>query len=220
MQYLKYPKMKHLPWSKSVSRDDKKLDDVSAFEAMDEVVVMEKLDGECTTMYTDHIHARSTNSKNHPSRSFVKSIHGAIKNVIATNVALVGENMFAKHSIYYDQLSAYFYLFAVYMEDRDDPMNYDVLSWDETEFFAYDLGLETCPVIYQGPWDEVEIKKCWLEKSHFGFMSEGYVVRNAETFSYDDFSQNIAKFVRENHVQTDKNWFFQKVIPNQLAKEL
>lgn len=43
-----------------------------------EVVVTEKIDGENTTMYPDHIHARSLDSNHHPSRNIVKQLHGQV----------------------------------------------------------------------------------------------------------------------------------------------
>ncbi len=46
------------------------------------VIATLKLDGENTTMYSDHIHARSLDSAHHPSRTMIKQIHGAIKHLI------------------------------------------------------------------------------------------------------------------------------------------
>jgi hypothetical protein len=53
MSKYKYPKSPHLPWT-------------------------EKMDGENTTIATDYIHARSLDSRHHPSRSWVKNLHGII----------------------------------------------------------------------------------------------------------------------------------------------
>ena len=35
---------------------------------------------------------------------------------------------------------------------------------------------------------------------------EGVVVRSAGLFHSDDFSKNVMKFVRKDHVQTDTHW--------------
>jgi hypothetical protein len=35
---------------------------------------------------------------------------------------------------------------------------------------------------------------------------EGYVVRLADSFTADNFQHSVAKFVREDHVQTDEQW--------------
>lgn len=72
--YTKYPRTYHLPWSKSCTDDDKVLQNINHFIGK-EVIVTEKLDGENTSCYKDHIHARSIDSNNHPSRNWLKIMH-------------------------------------------------------------------------------------------------------------------------------------------------
>jgi hypothetical protein len=45
---------------------------------------------------------------------------------------------------------------------------------------------------------------------------EGYVVRLAARFHYQDFAHSVAKWVRAQHVQTDQHWMFAELIPNRL----
>ena len=90
------------------------------------------------------------------------------------------------------------------------------LSWDETVDWTNLLGLNTVPVLYDGIWDENTIKSCWTGISKFGSTQEGYVVRLAESYHFDDFSKSVTKFVRENHVQTSEHWLNEKIIPNLL----
>jgi len=80
MKY-KYPRTYHFPWSPGLINDDKMLQDVNCFEGKI-VIITEKMDGENTTMYHDYIHARSLDSRDHPSRSYVKGIWGNIKHEI------------------------------------------------------------------------------------------------------------------------------------------
>jgi hypothetical protein len=176
--------------------DDIKLKTFDMFKGK-EVVVTEKMDGENTTMYRDHIHARSLDSAYHPSRTWVNNLWGKINYLIPEEVRLCGENMFWVHSIVYTELPSYFLLFSVWSGDT-------CLSWDETCSMATELGLDTVPVLYRGGWDEKLVKSLYgPEKSN---TSEGYVVRVASSFKYQDFSTNVAKFVREKHVQTDQHW--------------
>jgi hypothetical protein len=42
--------------------------------------------------------------------------------------------------------------------------------------------------------------------STFGGEMEGVVVRNAGAFPTDVFYQNVLKYVRANHIQTDEHW--------------
>ena len=58
------------------------------------------------------------------------------------------------------------------------------------------------PVLYEGIYNEELIKGLDLDKE----KQEGYVVRIRDSFKYSDFNKCAAKFVRENHVQTDKHW--------------
>jgi hypothetical protein len=205
--YKKYPRTLHLPWSQGISNDDKVLDSIEHFVGK-EVVVTEKLDGENTTMYLDHIHARSLDSKHHQSRTWIKAEHSRIQYDIPENWRLCGENIYAKHSIHYKGLTAYFYLFGIY-NDQDD-----CLSWEDTVEYAKLFSLETAPVLYRGIWGEEKIKACWTGKSVFDADQEGYVVRVAEAFCYNDFSKYVAKYVRKNHVQTSTHWLEEEVVPN------
>ena len=70
--------------------------------------------------------------------------------------------------------------------------------------------------MYRGIWDENKIAA--IGKTLDLNLCEGYVVRNAEQFAFNDFSDNIAKWVRRNHVQTDEHWLNQAIVPNGLQK--
>jgi hypothetical protein len=207
-RYLKYPRTPHLPWSPGAIEDDVLLSDSFMFEGQ-EVVVTEKLDGENTSLYSDHIHARSLDSRQHPSRDWVKAFHGSIAHLIPDGWRLCGENMYARHSISYNKLKSYFYLFSIWNEENV------CLSFEETKEWAELLGLELPPVLYQGIWDEEKIRDIKLDLA----TQEGYVVRTIEGFAYEDFQKHVAKWVRKGHVQTDQHWMHAEVIPNGLSTE-
>lgn len=195
-KYVKYPRTPHLPWSEGVSDDDIVFDTDKFFKGM-EVVVTEKMDGENTTLYNDHIHARSIDSKYHPSREWVKTLWGSIFYRIPENHRICGENMFWVHSIIYTELPSYFLVFSWWEDDV-------CLDWDTTVKNCEDLELHTVPVLYRGLYDEALIKSLWNEEKHN--VMEGYVVRPAGSFSLKDFKNKVGKFVRPNHVQTDDHW--------------
>lgn len=213
MAIVKYPRTPHIPWSEGRSGRDIDLNDVSHFERMDRVIVTEKLDGENTSLYCDHIHARSLTFKNHPSRHWIRTRHAEIQYLMPGDYfRICGENVFAKHSIQYDRLTDYFYVFAVFDEQNN------CLSWEDTVNQCEKYQLTHVPVLYEGPWDEEHIRSLMGSPSAFGDESEGYVVRNASPFYYDYFHQNVAKFVRENHVQTDEHWMNRPIIQNVLTE--
>lgn len=208
----KYPRTMHLPWSPGTSSDDRIMpysEVVQIFEGK-EVVVTEKLDGENTNMYRDYFHVRSTDSRSHASQSVVRQLHGTIAHEIPEGWRICGENMYAKHSIFYDRLNAWFYVFSIWDE------NNIALSWDDTKEFAGILGLATVPELYRGIWNEQAIQACWIGKSKFGEEQEGYVVRLVDPFPYpkdDNPDKNImpvftklVKYVRAKHVRTTDDW--------------
>jgi hypothetical protein len=216
MSLHKYPRTYHVPWSPGTSSDDRILPNTNHFKGL-EIIVSEKLDGENTSMYSDHIHARSLDSKHHPSRNHVKALHGRIAHEIPPGWRICGENTYALHSIHYRSLTSYFYVFAIY-DDKNQ-----CLSWDETVDYANMLGLVTVPVLYRGIWDEQIVRACWTGVSTASPSDgqEGYVVRIAKDFPYDAqdeglFSKFTAKYVRKGHVQTSQHWMEQEVVPNLL----
>ena len=212
MKRYKYPRTYHVPWSPGATSDDKTHSMLQVNEMFhhQEVVVTEKLDGENSSIYADaYTHARSIDSAHHPSRSRLKALASEISHNIPDGFRLCGENVYAKHSIAYSNLSSYFYLFSIFDGEN-------CLSWKDTQEYAALLELSLVPVLYQGMWDPKIIRACWTGRSHAGDVGEGYVIRLASSFSLSSFSKSVAKFVRANHVQTDTHWMHQSITPNTL----
>lgn len=208
---MKYCRTYHLGWSEGVTSDDKTLKNVSHFEGK-QVIVTLKMDGENSGLSKDNCHARSLDSKDHPSRHWLKGLWGNIRYDIPEHMKIFGENVFAKHSIEYDNLESYFYVFNILMTYEDSSF---FLSWDEVKEWCELLQLNTVPVLYEGIWDEEKIKNLYQE-TYNGNVMEGYVVRLRDSFEYKDSSKSLAKFVRKNHVTTTTHWMFDKITPNKL----
>ena len=206
--YYKYPRTPHLPWSPGATSDD--VWSVAEFEGQS-IVVTEKMDGENTTMYRDHIHARSIDSRHHESRSWVKAMHQRIAHMIPEGWRICGENCFAKHSIGYNDLPSYFMVFSIWDEHNT------CLSWDDMLEWSQLLELDVVSTLYEGPWDEAGIRN--LSSALDLEKQEGYVVRTRGGFAYEAFSLHLAKWVRANHVTSDKHWMHQQVVPNGLSGE-
>ena len=205
--FVKYPRTMHLPWSQGMHSDDKMLQNCDHLEGK-EVVVSIKWDGENTTMYSDHIHARSIDSKNHESRNWVKGFWGGICGDIPVGWRICGENLFAKHSIEYTDLDSYFTGFSIW-----DDKNHR-LDWDEMLEWFNLLNVVPPTELYRGIFDEKKIKALWSD-SMYDTM-EGYVVTTVDGFDYKDFHKYTAKFVRKNHVQTVQHWRHARIVPNKL----
>lgn len=196
--HVKYPRTYHLPWSPGVTKDDRVMTDLSAFQTGD-VVVTIKMDGENSSLYSDYVHARSLNYEPHPSRSTLKALHASIAHDIPRGWRVCGENLYAKHSIEYRNLVSHFQVFSIWNAANV------CLSWKDTLEWASLLGLSMVPAIYIGPWNEKLIRSL-ARTEHDGDPCEGYVVRTAESFSYGQFRSHVGKYVRAGHVQTHGHW--------------
>lgn len=216
---IKYPRTHHLPWSDTIGPDgDHVLRDLAVFEGR-EIVVTEKLDGENTTLYRTHLHARSLDSRHHVSRGWVKAFHARIAPQIPPSWRVCGESLYALHSIRYAALPSYYVVFGVWDGQK-------FLSWDDTVEFAASIcdplnekPLVTAPVLFRGIWSEKTVKACFAGRSKFGGEQEGYVVRPSAAFAEADFKQCVAKYVRPNHVQSDEHWMLKPVVKNELSHE-
>lgn len=208
-KYRKYPRTFHLPWSEKASEDDKILSSLDSFIGR-QIVQTVKLDGENTTMYRDKIHARSIDGKFHPSQDWVRGLWASIAYEIPIGWRICGENVYAKHTIEYNNLETFFYVYSIWNEKNI------ALSWDETKEYAELFGLKTAPLMFRGLFDVDNIKNAF--KTYFdGDPVEGYVIRLCDSFHYNDFSKSVAKFVSNDFVISEnKHWSQGKVIPNRL----
>jgi hypothetical protein len=84
-------------------------------------------------------------------------------------------------------------------------------SWDDVETMAKIMNVPTAPVLWRGVvTSENELKTLVdyyvMQPSVYGPTREGVVVRVANEFPIDEFSHNVCKWVRPNHVKTDEHW--------------
>lgn len=212
VEYIKYPRTYHVHWSKG-TKDDKTLEDDSQFIGQ-EVVCTIKMDGENTTWYRDYIHARSINSGSHESRDWVKGLWAQKAWQLSKGMRVCGENLYAKHSVEYDNLPSYFMAFSIWQ-------GLTCLSWEETEFYCQLLEIETVPVMYRGIFDREKIMDIY-NAEYKGKHTEGFVIRLAGEFQYKDFRKSVGKFVEPDFRQlvnsSHGHWMSQKVIPNKLKE--
>lgn len=200
--YRKHPRTNHLPWSESVQSDDGTLAGVEQFEGR-LVVVTEKRDGECTSLYGDGIvHARSIDGRGHPWQDVVKAEWAGKAHELPSGWRVVGENLRAQHSITYDGLRQWVEVFAVFDETNT------ALGWEETVEVCDMLGLVTVPYCGERKgvfvWDERYVRSLGggLDTS----ATEGYVVRVADPVPYQRWGDLVGKWVRRDHVQTADHW--------------
>lgn len=204
----KYPRTFHLPWSECVHGDDKLIDTLAAFEGQD-VVVMEKMDGENTSLYSDGMHARSIDSPGNFTRSWCQRLQATLAPDIPAGYVFNGENVGWRHSIHYQHLEGFFYLFAIW-----DDQGYR-LSFDELNEWAQVLDIPLPRVLYRGVFDEKVLRQLARgitqhnERHARGEVTEadrmeGYVVSLTRRIHREDFAQSTAKFVIKDHLQPNK----------------
>lgn len=210
MSRYRYPRTPHLPFSAGRTDDDKVLASVEHFDDKDVVVTL-KMDGENTSLYRDGYHARSLDSRHHPSRDWLKAFHAGFAHDIPEGWRVCGENLYARHSVAYDALPSFFMGFSVWTDKNT------ALSWDDTlEFFEL-LGVVPVPTLYRGAFSEPLVKKLAAEMDTQ--RNEGLVVRLAGCIAYGSFAASAAKWVRPQHVQTDQHWMHATVVPNRLERQ-
>jgi hypothetical protein len=207
--YTKYPRTPHLPWSEGRSKDDERWFDSSAFDDK-LVVITEKMDGENTTLYTDRVHSRSLDTDYHWSRTWVKNFRAKIGYNIPSWMRICGENLQARHSIQYNELPSLFLGFSVWEDNL-------CLNWHETLEWLDLLGIEPVPQLACGKWESDQVQNVirgWKDSDN----SEGYVVRLFDSFSYTEFDNSVAKYVRKNHIQTRRHWLKNSIEKNTMAR--
>lgn len=177
----------------------------------------EKLDGENTCLSELGVFARSHAAPTlHPWADHLKIKQSMmVSDLKENNLEIFGENLYAIHSIIYPKLEEHFYVFGIRVLDK-------WLSWEETKWYASFFDLPVVPELgTQETTDPEAIKQRVLELSMqpsvFGSLQnntdplrectrEGLVTRNIEEYSVDKFAENLFKFVRKDHVQTDVHW--------------
>lgn len=211
-----YPKTPHWPESLTVHRDDQYHRDPSHF--LDKpVVITEKLDGGVTQFAGHRVYARSSGEPTHePWFDYVKSVTLPKLHSLPPHMVLIGEDLYAVHSIEYDVLPDSFFLFHVLDREignigKDRTENDRFWAWNAVKALAGIYDLQLTPVVYEGSFTKTtEITEFFNDMigkpSVFGPTREGFVMRLANNFAFEDFGRNVCKFVRANHVQTTEHW--------------
>lgn len=214
-ELCKYPSTMYLPFSPEYDVSKRGLIEIETLLHKPLVMTL-KMDGSNCCLRHDKVVARNGDTAEHPSFDMIKGIHAGLKSMIPEHIQIFGEWIYAKHSIHYTDLEAYFQVFAIY-----DSAKELWLSWDDTEMWAEMLGFITVPVIAKREGFDADYTFTqyvyhgathWINNGH-----EGIVVRNAYPFHYGQFEDNVAKYVRANHVQTNKHWSTQQIIKNEVV---
>ncbi len=175
---------------------------------VEDLIVTEKMDGENTTIHAGGCHARSPDSRYHPSRDWLKAFAAGISPSLKDSERIIGENLYARHSVAYDALPSYFLGFAWIVHG-------EVQSWDLTQTRFEELGIQPVPTLYRGPYRQGLFND--LEEALDLTKQEGFVARIADAFAETDMPTRMGKYVREGHVESETHWMKTELILNRLT---
>lgn len=221
----KYGRTAHYGFSPGTTSDDRLnhewWEDV---QKIDTIMHTEKLDGENTCISQLGVFSRShAVPTTHPWADWLKPIQQRMQaDLKSENLEIFGENLYAMHSIAYPELENHFFVFGMRIGDT-------WLSWEQVKWYADFFELKTAPVL--GVWRpkfytkesyQKGIEMIVSHQSEFGSLHhlgpdagkictmEGLVSRNVEEFSVGGNGsinkENVFKWVRKGHVQTDEHW--------------
>ncbi len=210
----KYGRTFHYPFSPGTTSDDRINHDYwSDVQSIKTLVHTEKMDGENSCLNQYGVFARSHATPTiHPWANYLKERWSSIKNDLG-DLEIFGENIYAIHSIQYNEIEHHFYVFAVRCLDK-------WLSWEEVKFYAKMLDFPTVPELkivapeLQATFEE-DALTIVQQESVFKSIDvltketcsmEGIVSRNIDEYSVQDFKHNVFKYVRKDHVKTDEHW--------------
>lgn len=212
-QHRKYPRTPHLPGSPSLVGQEYTWD----FDFSSGLIITEKMDGENITMYNDKVHARSLDSRHREDQDLAKAFWAKRCGEIPLGMRVCAEYLYAKHSIHYDSLPDYVLGISVWDGQK-------CLSWPDTlEWFEL-LDITPVPVLKEIKNDtSIEAvvssaKETWETACGGASKSEGFVIRSSAAFDLRDFSANVGKWVRDNHVDSSRHWRHESFTVNGLRK--
>lgn len=210
----KYGRTWHYPFSPGTTSDDRinhhYWNDVANIK---HILHTEKLDGENNCLSKHGVFARSHATPTvSPWTAKLRERWDGIKNDLG-ELEIFGENLYAIHSIEYQKLECYYFVFAIRYLDK-------WLSWEETKHYAALLDFPVVPelsIVKPLEQSEFENEILSLTKESSVFESidtqtlkpctrEGIVSRNMEEYAVEDFQHHVFKYVRKGHVKTDEHW--------------
>jgi hypothetical protein len=230
---IKYPHTPYLPFSpNSDEKDVEESGYMSIGNLLNKPLYFSvKMDGSNVVLTRDYVAARNGHDAIHKSYDMLKSIHAQIKHDVPEDLMIFGEWLYAKHSIHYtDKLRLHnpLQIFGMYNKKTHmwlsiPDMNsicaqfikkYNVFYAPYTpNEYSYISTLANTKVYTTEKELKSEIIRMGnrvIKEGH-----EGIVVRNLYAFHHAKWGENIAKYVRANHVQTDEHWSLQPIVRNE-----
>ena len=199
---LKFRSIKHLPWSPGVHSDDKIAKNLDKLIG-EQCIITEKLDGSNVMVSKHGVTSRGGNKNPWDENMWrYNSIFNRIR-LKGPEHVLYFENLYAIHSIEYPYLTDHIHFIGMQYKNEFFPPSIDI----EHELYK----TPTVPILdVFEPENEKHIQEVveeiMKEESVYGGQKEGIVIMPYETFKIRYWHQLVFKYVRANHVQTNKEW--------------
>lgn len=201
----KYPRTWHWPTSPGVQNDDKVHRFPQCFIGR-EVTITEKADGGCTILNQGEAWSRASGA---PATegwfAMVRKWHSWKTFNLPSTDAIYGEDLYGRHAI----------LYSIPENETFRPFHYlengIFLHPDDMISKVTSLGMKPVHECFRGIFNSEKELTSWLSeniktKDSLGSDREGFVIRICNSFDFFDFSNNVCKYVRANHVQSDAHW--------------
>lgn len=249
----KFPRTPHLKGS-NIQIGDEDLKQISFDDLKDKVLVVEeKIDGANTAISFDSDGNLLLQNRGHLIGTSYKDKHYALlkqwaivwkdllHEVLQDRYIMYGEWMYAKHTVYYDNLPHYFMEFDIY-----DKKEEKFLDTPSRKALLKDLPIASVPVIKEGKFNSLDELTDLISSSHYiSQNNKESLTKSAEdlglnvemTLDQTDLSGTMegiyikleedgevkfrAKFVKPKFTQMidslDEHWSDRPIIPNKLS---
>jgi len=231
--FVKYPRTPHLFGSKGTD-DDKHLSekDSNAFIADESLIVEEKIDGtnvgfhfsdgELVLQCRGHLITEGMHPQYDLFKQWAAVKRHVLEECLGERFILFGEWVYARHSVFYRQLSHYFFEFDIYDKQAEA-----FLDLKQRLSILNGTGIETVPVVHQGALAKSGLQSL-IGPSQFDSQFENPVTHQTDNLMEGLYLRTEAngvvtgraKFVRPEFVEKIKqstHWQHQTIVPNQLA---
>ena len=232
--FIKYPRTPHLFGSKGTD-DDKHLGEVEStkFIADGSLIVEEKIDGtnvgihfsnkgELVLQCRGHLITEGMHPQYDLFKQWATVKRYVLEQRLENRFILFGEWVYARHSVFYRQLTHYFFEFDIYDKDRNA-----FLDLNHRSALLEGTGLQTVPVLHSGPLNRTDLEEL-LGPSSFESHFENPLTKRVDNLMEGIYLRTEAegvvtgraKIVRPEFVEKVKqsiHWQYQAMVPNELA---
>ena len=249
---IKYPRTPHLEGSR-LQKGDEDLSQIPFKIIKDKYIVIEEkvdgantgisfIDGELKLQSRGHILTGGHRERHYNLfKQWANNYQCELYEVLGERYIMYGEWLYAKHSIYYDNLPSYFLEFDVY-----DKENKTFLSTDKRRELLKDLDVISVPVLARGKFNKIEDVLKYLGDSNYITIHHRENLKNEALKNNQDVDRifketentmsmegiyikveengevvDRMKFVRYSFLQTVEesatHWLDRTIIPNKLG---